>query len=229
MYLALVPYYLLEILANKKKYLLFAGFALGGISCDSTADAPHENAGTTIAADSITSQERQRREVNTTTDSAQISDCVRGAAEPIVRKSVFSNTTFHLQPDKLTGIETVELPQGDKLIINNYGCEYYALNFQFETSRFQEDTSKVYFWYKTAGALMNGIREGIDAPIDINKGIAKLTEFAKKSKRTGRKLKIGQEVYFGGETIMESVVINRVEKIDDKRYAVEIIFAIGPL
>ncbi len=46
-------------------------------------------------------------------------DCVRGAAEPIIKKSVFPNTDFKLQLDKISGIETVVFDNNDKLIIRN--------------------------------------------------------------------------------------------------------------
>lgn len=71
----------------------------------------------------------------------QQEDCPRSAAEPVVKKAVFPRTTFRLQPDTHTGIETVTCPNGDQVIIRHEGCEYYALRFQFTTSRFAPPTT----------------------------------------------------------------------------------------
>jgi hypothetical protein len=67
---------------------------------------------------------------------AQNNNCVRGQAEPVVKKLVYPNSQFQLQADSLTAIEIVNFSNGDKLIIRNWGCESYILTFRFEASRF---------------------------------------------------------------------------------------------
>ena len=130
-----------------------------------------------------------------------------------------------MQPDSLSGIETVNFENGDKLIIKNWGCEYYVLTFRFETSRFQQDTTDLKYWFKTATGLVTEIFDGVDSPIDIKKGITQLTNHIDSDKN----LKLGDEIDFGGNEIREFVSVDRIEKLTDKKYAVEISFATGSL
>ena len=98
------------------------------------------------------------------------SDCIRGQAQSVIKKSVYPNTTFKLNEDNRTGTETVGLKNGDKLVINNWGCEYYALTFRFETNRFKADTTDIDYWINKALFLMKEIENGLDAPLDIPGG-----------------------------------------------------------
>lgn len=152
-------------------------------------------------------------------------DCARGIAEPIINRTVYPQTTFILLPDNLTGIETVAFDNGDNLKIKNWGCEYYVLTFRFETSRLQQDTSKLDFWFKSAGTFMKEILGGLEVPLDIQKGINVLMTHVDKNQN----LKLGERIDFGGDDINSYVSVDRVEKITDKKYAVEISFATGPL
>ncbi len=96
--------------------------------------------------------------------------CSREQAKPIINKTVFKNTQFQLQSDSISAIETVIFDNGDKLIIKNWGCEYYCLNFRFETKRYENDTKNTAFWYRKAVLLISEISKGIEAPIDIENG-----------------------------------------------------------
>ena len=156
--------------------------------------------------------------------------CIRGAAKPIINKSIYPKTTFVLQPDSITGIETVTFENGEKLTIKNWGCEYYVLTFRFETSRFQQDTTDLKYWFKTATRLVTEIFNGVDAPIDIKKGLNQLKNHIESDQPTNFKnLKLGDEIDFGGSQIRNFVSVDRIEKLTDKKYAVEISFATGPL
>ena len=152
-------------------------------------------------------------------------DCARGAAEPIFKKAAYPQTTFVLQPDSLTGIETVTFDNGDKLTIKNWGCEYYVLTFRFETSRFRQDTTNLYFWFKSAASLTREVLDGMEAPIDIQKGLDKIVALVD----SNGTLKLRDEIDFGAGDIRSFVSVDRVEKVTDKKYAVEISFATGPL
>ena len=44
-----------------------------------------------------------------------------------------------------------------------------------------------------------------------------------------KNLKLEEQIDFDGEEISSSVSVDRIEKLTDKKYAVEITFAIGPL
>ncbi|WP_309731742.1 hypothetical protein, partial [Chamaesiphon sp. OTE_75_metabat_556] len=82
------------------------------------------------------SQQVENREVMIAQDT-----CVRSTPTPIVKKSVFPNTSFVLKKTNnrgliiSEGIETVKLNNGDRLTITNSGCEFLTLNFRFETNR----------------------------------------------------------------------------------------------
>ena len=187
---------------------------IGLFACNSATDKQKKTSDKPLA-DSVAMTEKQ----------IVPNDCARGAAEPIIKKTVYPQTTFVLQPDSLTGIETVTFDNGDKLTIKNWGCEYYVLTFRFETSRFQQDTTNLDFWFKSAASLTREVLDGLEAPINITKGLDKLVAHVD-NKET---LKLGDEIDFVTGDIRSFVSVDRVEKVTDKKYAVEISFATGPL
>jgi hypothetical protein len=158
--------------------------------------------------------------------SGQQADCVRGEATPVIRVSVFPKSVFSLQPDSLTAIETVTFDNGDRLIINNWGCTWYTLTFRFETSRFKADTGALKYWYLAAYRLVNEIKNSINAPIDIEKGIQALNGYLS---RNAFALKLQDEIDFGGKEIRDIVMLERISRIGPGRYAVTLSFATGPL
>lgn len=153
-------------------------------------------------------------------------DCVRGQAEPIIKKDIFPNTTFVLQSDSITAVETVMLENGDKLIIRNWGCEYYVLTFRFETSRLKADTSDMKYWYVNSVKLMNEVKHGIDAPIDIEKGIEALNKHISGNVFD---LQLHTQVDFGLNEVRNFVTLDSISKIDKNHFAITISFSIGPL
>jgi hypothetical protein len=187
---------------------------IGLFACNSATDRQKKTSEKPLA-DSVAMTEKQ----------IVLTNCARGAAEPIIKKTVYPQTTFVLQPDSLTGIETVAFDNGDNLTIKNWGCEYYVLTFRFETSRLQQDTSNLDFWFKSAGTLMKEILGGLEAPIDIQKGIDKLVTHVDNEQT----LKLGERIDFGGDDIRSFVSVDRIEKLKDKKYVVEISYATGPL
>jgi hypothetical protein len=152
------------------------------------------------------------------------SGCVRGQAEPIVRKSVYPNAVFKLNNDNHSGTETVDFENGDRLIIENGGCEYYVLAFRFETSRFQADTTDILFWLDKGIKLVTEVEKGIDS-YHVTQGIKGLNDFLK----TSKDLTLGEEIVFDDSEIRDFASVDRIQKIADKRYAIEISFATGPL
>ncbi len=153
-------------------------------------------------------------------------DCIRAVPESIVKKSVFPQTTFNLSEDKRTGTETVELPNGDKLIITNTGCEYYYLSFRFETERFSAPTTDTQYWFKRAVEIIEETENGIsDAPIQINKAVTALESYLEKTKKP----QFGEEIDYGGNDIRTFVTVNKVQKLAKSKFALEITFAVGPL
>lgn len=153
-----------------------------------------------------------------------VSSCVRGKAEPILKKDRFPNSRFKINKNGLTGTESTDLKEGDKLIITNGGCEYYVLGFRFETSRFQHDTTDINFWSAKIVDLMNEITDGIDAPIDLKKGTNELRKYI-----ANNEIKILEELIFEPGEIRTYLTIDRVQKMDNKKYGLEISYIVGPL
>lgn len=159
----------------------------------------------------------------------QNNGCVRGKAEPVIKKAVYHNTTFVLQPDSISGIETINFDNGDKLIIRNWGCEYYNLTFRFETSRFQDKTTNLYSWFKSVHLLMTEMLSGLDDPIDIMNGLNKFIIQVDNKQSNHKNLKLGEDLDYGQNEIRSFVSVDKIEKLTDRRYAVEITFSTGPL
>ncbi len=177
--------------------------------------------------DSIDNAETFKQKQNA---QVQSNDCVRGKAEPIIQKQDYPNTTFVLQPDSLSAIETVIFDNQDKLIIQNWGCEYYVLTFCFVTTNFQQDTTNLEYWFKTSARLMTGILSGLNAPIDIKRGLVMLEIYILRDEKNGYKnLQLGEEIDFANNDIRSFVTLDRIEKINDKKFGVTISFATGPL
>ena len=161
----------------------------------------------------------------TTTNDKGDSDCIRGQAEPVIRREVYSTATFKLNDDNRTATETAKLKNGDKLTINNWGCEYYALTFRFETERFQADTTDINYWIDKGLQLMREIKNGLDAPLDIEGGEGAIKKYLKEKKE----YKLGDWVDYGNETIPNTLTVDRIQKLADKRFAIELTYSVGPL
>jgi hypothetical protein len=204
-------------------YILIFGLTLGLIACNSSADKQAKNENKSVSVDSIKKTETQN-ETASVKDLRE--DCVRGQAEPIIKKTVFPNTKFILQPDSLTAIETVNFDNGDKVTIRNWGCEYYVLTFRFETSRFQADTKAMKYWYVTTYRILNEMQKGIDAPVDIEKGLQALNRHISKNVFD---LKLQTEIDFAGDEIREFITVEQIEKLTDNKFAITVSFTTGPL
>jgi hypothetical protein len=169
-----------------------------------------------------TSENRETRDSKQT--KFDISNCIRGQAVPILKKDKYPNSSFKINEDGLSGTETTDLSEGDKLIIINGGCEYYVLIFRFETSRFQGDTTDINYWSSKIVDLMNGISDGVDAPINLKKGTMTLSEYIKRNQ-----IKILEDITFEPGEIRTYLNVNRIQKIDNRRYGLEISYIVGPL
>ena len=153
-------------------------------------------------------------------------DCVRGQAEPIVKRDIFPYGNFELQSDSLTAIETIEFDNGERVVIKNWGCEYYVLSFRFETSKYDADTSALKYWYVNSSKLMTEIITGLNAPLDIEKGLVALNDHISKNVF---ELEIGSEIDYGENEIRSFVSLDNIERIEKNRFAVTMSFALGPL
>ena len=184
----------------------------------------------TIKTDIKKIEDSQR--TNQTEETEYKGECVRGQAEPIIKKNVFLNSTFSLQPDKLSAYETVTFENNDKLIIHNWGCEYYVLTFRFETSRFQEDEKNLQFWYQKVHLLMTEVMKGLDTPFVTNKELAILKAFIEEKNKTNPdSFKLEEEINceVGDSDMRSFITFDKIEKLTENKFAIEITFSIGPL
>lgn len=179
-----------------------------------------------ITTDSIKNNDIATNNTSDSTKTTDDSQCIRGQAESVINKIVYPNSTFKLNQDNHTGTETVDL-NGDKLIINNWGCEYYVLTFRFETERFNADTTNTIYWLNKATILMAEIEKGIDAPLDIKGGIDAIPIYL--SSLDSRNYNLGEEIVYDDDVIRDFVTLDRIQKINDRWFAIEISFATGPL
>lgn len=207
------------------------------VSCNTTSRKTEDRSKSTSVVETVTTKTDIKKLENSQTtkqteENQYKGDCVRGQAEPIIKKKVYPNTSFALQPDKLTAYETVTFDNKDKLIIHNWGCEYYVLTFRFETSRFQEDVKNLPFWYQKAHLLMTEIIKGLDTPFVTSKELTTLKEFTEEKIKTNpESLKLEEEIECGGDDseIRNFITVDKIEKLTDKKFAIEISFSIGPL
>lgn len=153
------------------------------------------------------------------------SACTRGAAEPVIKKNVYPQASFHLNDDHHTGTETVALPSGDLLTIKHWGCEYYVLTFRFETSRFQADTTQTLYWLDKACTLMEETTPALEAPRTIEDGTLFIRNYLKDA--SGYALQ--EELVFYDDMIRDFATLDKIEQLAEERFAVEITFATGPL
>jgi hypothetical protein len=151
------------------------------------------------------------------------SGCIREQARSVVSKNVYPNAVFRLNDDHHTGTDKIDLKNGERLMIRYWGCEYYVLTFQFETSRFQADTTDVLFWVGKGYQLMTEVEKGIDSP-QVTQGIEGLKTFLKAPK----KLRLGEEILFSSGEIRNYATVDRIQKLDGKKYRIEISFLSGP-
>jgi hypothetical protein len=211
------------------KYLLIS-FAAFLVACNSPADNKQTTEEKTISIDSLVVQHPAPTVPLSMLAADTGKNCIRGAAEPVIKKDIFPKNTFQLQADKVTGIETVELDKGEKLTIKQWGCDYYALTLRFETTRFQNETGNVGFWYKRAVTLVNEVAKGIDAPLEIPKVTDVIAEHIEEDVPNEYKnLKYGEEMEIANGAIREFVSIDKVEQMSDKKFAIEVTIARGPL
>lgn len=166
----------------------------------------------------------------TVTDTVNEDECPRGASEPVVKKTVFPNAQFTLQPDHITGIETLTLNNGDKLTIKQSGCEYYVLAFRFETSRYAADTTDVTYWSSTALTLMREVVKGVDVPLEMNVALNKLSARLEKDKLNSEsKLTLAEEIDFGGPDPRQYLTIDQITQLSNQHYVVQISLTYGPI
>jgi hypothetical protein len=157
--------------------------------------------------------------------------CVRAVPTSIVKKAIFRNSSFVLNYTPSgefkipIGIETVRLPNGDKLTIENNGCEFFTLTFKFETARKSKSLGNRRYWSKQIVKLMRQVEPGVASPLSLKRGITALETYILRQP----KLNFGQEIDYGGKEIRSFVAIDRIERISTSRVGLVVRFSTGPL
>ncbi|WP_225000378.1 hypothetical protein [Cesiribacter sp. SM1] len=151
-------------------------------------------------------------------------NCVRGAPEASLDLAVYPSRQFMLI-ESTSATEAVDLNNGDKLIINHGGCEYYVQTYRFETTRWKADTTDLSFWYNKAVQLLSEIEKADQSPIDIKAGMNAIAKYIDQNKE----MQLAYDLDFADSEIREFVSLDRIEKLDHGKFAVEVTFAIGPL
>jgi hypothetical protein len=171
------------------------------------------------------------------------SDCSRATPESVIDPEVFPDSKFLLNKDSLNGYNWLSFKNGDKLLIINCGCSDYTLVFQFTTSRYSADTSNYKYWYPKAVELMNEVVRGLgkNEPLRIQKGIDTLTGFIAHcpdsltrghilfydyDKNPGDDITSDPDRYAAYMNMFPHLYLNRISKLNDKEYMVEIYFTI---
>ena len=190
-----------------------------------TKNKTDESKAATDTVKPVVIENNKKVETDTSNLAADNSGCIRGQAESVVKKEVYPNASFKLNDDHLSGTETIELKDGDKLVIKNWGCEYFVLTFRFETNRFRADTTDIKYWMDKAIILMDEIKIGLNAPLHISDGTASTRAFLKSNKD----YQLGDEIVSKEGEIRDFVTLDRIQKLGDKRFAIEISYATGPL
>jgi hypothetical protein len=156
-------------------------------------------------------------------------ECTRGQATPIVRKSVFPNSTFQLNIDSISGIEEVELINNERLTIRNEGCEYYNLEFTLETFYQGNHQQDIPFWYHKAISFMDSIKKGIDAPLVIA-GIDALKKHVRTCEKDNYKgLKLQEEIEYSEGEMRQIVTFNNITLLANNKCKMKLTFSLGPL
>ena len=115
-------------------------------------------------------------------------------------------------------------------MLRHWGCEYYALTFRFETIRLTEPISQRAAWHHHAVVLMRSVLPGVDAPLDLAKGVQYLnTRLLRRAKTSARNQALREEITFNDGEIRSFVTVDKIEKLVGGKTAVELTFAIGPL
>ena len=157
-------------------------------------------------------------------------DCVRAKPEPVIDAEIFQKTNFTLKKNKefpfeYRGYETVEFEGGDKLLIENVGCENFTLIFHFETDKFSGKTADAKFWYENAAKLIEKTMKGLREPNYIDDQVKALNSYIEKNK----KLEFDREIEVQGEGIRENVSLKKVKKLKNKKVEIVLSFNTGPL
>ena len=77
---------------------------------------------------------------------------------------------------------------------------------------------------------MRQVAKGIDVPLQVDTALNKLALRLEKDKLgNGIKLAVGEEIDFGGPDPRQYLIIDRVTRLANQRYAIEVSLSYGPI
>jgi hypothetical protein len=111
----------------------------------------------------------------------------------------------------------------DQLTVTPVADRKNTLRLLFETSRFDDDISNIQFWYKKTTLLVyesrDGLKDSIDA-IGASHGLA--NHIDKDLHNNYSNLRYDQKIPFGDKSYTNTIILKKVEKISEGRYAIEV-------
>ncbi len=138
-------------------------------------------------------------------------DCVRSVPEPLMKKSKVTNWTFHLDTSTRTGHERAILDNSDTLRLENKGCEYFWVEFEFRFVH-KIDTTEI----EVIRQYLNKAHDIVDFRFSYSETYNLLKEQAK--------IEMDKEYFLNEDEISEQFSLLQLDK-SRIRFA----FAIGPL
>jgi len=201
-------------------------------SCSSNTKKERESESASVRSTekngSASSSKKSAKPKKDTSGEWEWKDCVRSEPEAVCKKGKFKNHSFRVDSTTSSvhiGYEKATLKNGDLLEITNAGCEYYVLEFQFTTTRFNGDTTDLVYWCDVAIQLMKSIEKDVDAPVMIEESYAILEKFYLESESP----ELGVQHPINDSEIGTYVSLERIEKISKSKYAITVRYAVGPL
>ncbi len=155
----------------------------------------------------------------------QKNNCPRGIPSPtlnILNPNIVSKN-FILLPE--SGLETARLYNGDTLIIENTGCEYYVLVYTLKSYKIADNiVQDASYWFGRSADLMLALQDS-DVPFDMRNTSQSLKELS--GKRCG---KMNQEYNLHSQGGMEhKAVLENFGKLPGKGGYMKLKIFIGPL
>ena len=150
-------------------------------------------------------------------------DCVRGEPVPVLDSTILRNWHFKLK--RHVAIESGRLLSGDEIQILHAGCEYYVLDFQVRTKRFNGDPADVKYWLSALKAIASEARPSIDVPFHLPEAVNALQSHYESSAQN----QFNQNIDFGAADIRSVIALKGVQSMKKGEYYINISVSMGPL
>ncbi len=156
--------------------------------------------------------------------------CPRGVPTAIVNKSVFERSfvvkSFASNGVKIPlGIETIRLPDGDRLTIEHSGCENVTYTFKFETNSRGIAISNRRYWFDRVARSMRRVEPGLNTSVNyLRRGISTL-----ETKVRQRDIHLDRQIDYGASDPRSTVTVTNIAALPNSRVALTVVFSYGPI